>query len=85
MAREQPKQMPRRERERAQHRCEILDAAERVFVSKGYEAATVEEIAKGAEFSVGTLYQFFAGKRELYECVIERILFKHPKAFLMGM
>jgi AcrR family transcriptional regulator len=38
----------RRDRERETHRREILEAAERVFAVKGYEAATVEEIAREA-------------------------------------
>jgi len=64
----------RRDRERDNHRREILEAAERVFVSKGYEAATVEEIAREAEFAVGTLYNFFEGKEALFLAVADRIL-----------
>ena len=66
-------QLSRKDRERERHRNEILDAAEAIFVRNGYEAATVEEIAKQAEFAVGTLYLFFKGKDELYGCVIQRI------------
>jgi len=64
----------RRDRERDNHRREILEAAERVFVSKGYEAATVEEIARESEFAVGTLYNFFEGKEALFLAVADRIL-----------
>ena len=63
----------RKERERERHRMEILEAAERVFVRKGYLATTVEEIAQEAEFAVGTLYNFFKGKEELYTHVVEKI------------
>jgi len=65
--------LPRREREKQRHRREILDAAERVFARKGYYLATVEEIAKDAEFAVGTIYNFFKSKEELYSHVIEQI------------
>ena len=65
--------LSRREREKQRHRREILGAAERVFVRKGYHLATVEEIAKEAEFSVGTMYNFFESKEELYSRVIEQI------------
>lgn len=62
----------RKERERLRHRGEILVAAERIFALKGYHAATVEEIAKEAEFAIGTLYSLFkGGKEELYARVIE--------------
>jgi len=65
--------MSRKERERQRHREEILAAAERVFVRKGYFGTTVEEIAREAEFAVGTIYNFFSGKEELYARVIEHI------------
>ena len=64
----------RRERERERHRNEILDAAEAVFSEKGYHGTTVEDVAARAEFSVGTLYNFFAGKDELYNVLIEERL-----------
>jgi len=65
--------LSRKERERQRHRQEILEAAERVFVRKGYHGATVEEIAQEAEFAVGTIYNFFKGKDDLYARVIEGI------------
>lgn len=74
MADEETNQLSRKDRERERHRGEILAAAEWVFVRKGYEATTVEEIAKKAEFAVGTLYNFFKGKDELYGCVIHGIV-----------
>lgn len=64
----------RRDRERDAHRLEILEAAERVFAGKGYENATVEEIAREAEFATGTLYNFFDGKEALFLAVADRIL-----------
>lgn len=60
----------RKERERARHRREILDAAERLFAEKGFHGATTEEIAHRAEFAVGTLYKFFASKEEIYTAVL---------------
>ncbi|MBN2210752.1 MAG: helix-turn-helix transcriptional regulator [Sedimentisphaerales bacterium] len=56
----------RKERERLRHREEILDVAEAVFAEKGYSGATVEDIARQSEFSVGTLYGFFDSKEQLY-------------------
>ena len=65
--------LSRKERERLGHQDEILAAAEVVFIRDGYHRATVEEIAREAEFSVGTLYNFFKSKGEMYARVIERI------------
>ncbi|HUW62609.1 MAG TPA: TetR/AcrR family transcriptional regulator [Candidatus Bathyarchaeia archaeon] len=65
--------LTRKKREREAHRRDILDAAEKVFISKGYHKATVEQIAQEADFSVGTLYNFFKSKEELYIKVLEQI------------
>lgn len=69
----QAEKLSRKERERERHRREILDAGERVFIHKGYYLATIEEIAQEAEFAVGTIYNFFKGKEELYTQVAEKI------------
>ena len=63
----------RRERERARHREEILRAAERIFSERGYEGASMADIAAAAEFSVGSLYNFFRDKAALGEEVMVRI------------
>ncbi len=60
----------RRERERRQRRKEILEAALKVFAKKGYHQASMQEIAREAEFAVGTLYRFFPSKKALYEAMI---------------
>ncbi len=73
MAKAQPEKLSRKARERERRRREILDAAETVFVRKGYHAATVEEIAQEAEFAVGTLYNFFQSKDDLYAQVVGKI------------
>ena len=49
----------RREREKALHRQEILEAAKRVFARKGFSGATIDEIAQEAEFSKGAMYIHF--------------------------
>ncbi len=61
------RRLTRREREAARHRAEILETAEAVFAEYGFEAARMDEIARRAEFSVGTLYRFFESKEQLYE------------------
>jgi AcrR family transcriptional regulator len=54
--------LTRKEREKAEHRQLVLEAAEVVFASKSYHEATVQEIAEGAEFSVGSIYNLFESK-----------------------
>lgn len=56
----------RKEREKERRRQEIIDAAERVFFSKGIQNATMDDVAQEAELSKGTLYLYFNSKIELY-------------------
>ncbi len=62
--------LPRRERENLRQRGEILDTALKLFSEKGYHQVSMHEIAKEAEFGVGTLYKFFSNKHELYKVLI---------------
>jgi AcrR family transcriptional regulator len=54
----------RRERERRQRREAMLHAAIAVFAERGYEQATLDEIAQRAEFGKGTLYNYFPGGKQ---------------------
>ncbi|ACM25025.1 TetR/AcrR family transcriptional regulator [Agrobacterium rhizogenes] len=52
----------------------LLEAAATVFVDKGYDAATMTEIAAKAHSSIGSLYQFFPTKPLLAEALhIDRL------------
>lgn len=51
-------------------REQILDAAARLLVERGLPAATTKEIARAAGVAEGTLYKHFAGKQELFGCVL---------------
>jgi len=64
----------RREREKAMHRREILEAAERVFAKKGFAATTIDEIAQEAEFSKGAMYGYFNSKEDLFLSLIQEKL-----------
>lgn len=68
-----PAKTPRKEREREARRREILEAAEAVFARKGYHGATVGEIARESEVSVGTIYNFFDGKEDLYARLVAEL------------
>lgn len=62
----------RKEREKERRRQEIIDAAERVFFSKGIQNATMDDVAQEAELSKGTLYLYFNSKIELYLAITIR-------------
>lgn len=56
----------RKEKEFNFRRSEILCEAERVFAAKGFYSTTVADVAQASGYAVGTLYQFFQSKEELY-------------------
>lgn len=58
--------LPRHERRR-----QLLDAALEVFVTQGYHAAAMDEIADRAGVSKPVLYQHFPGKLELYLALLD--------------
>lgn len=63
----------RREREFLEHKKAILLAAERIFVEKGFQGTKISEIARAAEFSVGSIYNFFPCKMDICHAVMDRI------------
>jgi AcrR family transcriptional regulator len=65
-ARPRSNRLPRHERRR-----QLLDAALEVFVSRGYHAAAMDEIAERAGVSKPVLYQHFPGKLELYLALLD--------------
>lgn len=54
-------------------RCgQILAAARKVFADKGYQDATMDEIAERAGVAKGTLYSYFPSKRDVYVAELSR-------------
>lgn len=52
-------------------RAQLLTAAQHVFVTNGYHAAAMDDIAEQAGVSKPVLYQHFPGKLELYLALVE--------------
>lgn len=59
----------RREREKEFRRDEILKSAEEVFGIKGFDKASMDEIASKADFTKRTLYKYFPNKVDLFFAV----------------
>lgn len=53
-------------------RRQILDGAYQVFTQRGFDAASMSDIAAAANVSKGTLYVYFADKEHLFVALIER-------------
>jgi AcrR family transcriptional regulator len=64
----------RKQQERQSRRRGIQLAARIVFAEKGYVGASIEQIAKTAQLSVGAIYLYFKSKEDLYVSLIEDAL-----------
>ena len=62
----------RKEREKQQRKDEIIQAAEQVFFSKGFDRSTMDDVAEKAELSKGTLYLYFISKEDLHIAVARK-------------
>jgi AcrR family transcriptional regulator len=57
---------------REQTRQELVTAAEACFVSRGFHASSVDEVAERAGYTKGAVYSNFAAKEDLFFAVYER-------------
>jgi len=64
--------LSRRDRRIERRQEEILQAAASVFAAKGYAQATTREIAAAADIAEGSLYNYFASKRDILVAIISR-------------
>lgn len=69
--------------EQANNRIRILQAAERVFAQKGYDAARIDQIAAEAGVNKALIYYYFKNKRALLEELFERF-FRESAALLVS-
>ncbi len=63
--------LTRREREKQTRRNEILKTALDLFSQKGFHNVSMQEIAQNAEFAVGTLYNFFKDKEDIFRVLVK--------------
>jgi AcrR family transcriptional regulator len=53
-------------------RRQIIEGARGVFLAQGFDAASMNDIARAAGVSKGTLYVYFDNKEELFEAIVEQ-------------
>lgn len=56
----------------SERRAQLIDVARGVFAKHGYEATSVEEIAKRAKVSKPIVYEHFGGKEGIYAVIVDR-------------
>ena len=66
--------MTRVVKEHAVRRNEILDIAQRLIYTKGYEQMSIQDILDSLSIAKGTFYHYFASKQALLEALIERMV-----------
>jgi AcrR family transcriptional regulator len=69
-----PYESPRRRRQAAQTRRDIVAAAGKLFRERGYSATSMPMIASEAEVVVETVYRAFGSKAGLFRAVMEAVL-----------
>lgn len=52
----------------------ILDSVKAIFASKGFDGASMQDLARGAGMSAGNFYRYFPSKSAIIEAMVEREL-----------
>lgn len=65
---------PKRERRPDTRPLEIMDAALKLFVTRGLRATTLDQVARAAGVTKGGIYHYFKGKEDLLRRAVHRRL-----------
>jgi AcrR family transcriptional regulator len=71
-----------REEKKAQTRARLLESAEQLFAERGFFAASVDEIAERAGFSMGAVYSNFESKGDLFLALFEEHVARQMNDYL---
>lgn len=63
-----------KEQEHAVKRKDILDAAQRLVYTRGYEGMSIQDILNDLQMSKGAFYHYYASKQALLEALIDRMV-----------
>ncbi len=80
MAQAKTPEKPKKNRDASRSRAAILDAAEQLFADRGFDGASLNDIATAAGLSRGTPSYFFGSKDQLYDSVLERVFREREEA-----
>jgi AcrR family transcriptional regulator len=85
MAGMSPVPAPRWRRRKEERPRDIIAAALAVFTERGFAAAKLDEIARRAGVSKGTLYLYFATKEELFRAVVREVVAPNIETVRAGL
>ena len=77
---DRPRRRPSQARSRRRYEA-ILEAAATLFAESGFDGVTTEAIAAAAGTSIGSLYQFFPGKKAIFVTLAERLMERENALF----
>jgi AcrR family transcriptional regulator len=80
----EPIRLNRRQAAKIRTREKVLEAASQLFAERGYDAATIRDIAKAAGMSTGAVFANFQDKAELFEAVFTDRLSRSLEQFQAG-
>lgn len=72
LSREPARSKPRILKPAAVRRAELVDCAQQLFLSKGYERTTINDVIAATGLSKGAFYHHFRAKEDLLEAIAER-------------
>lgn len=72
----------RREEEKERRRAEMVDAAEALYAEFGWDAVTMDRVARTARLSRALLYVYFRDKNDLLHAITERALIELRERFV---
>jgi len=65
-----PQKLTRRAMAKQQTRQKVLQAAREMFIERGYEGATIRDIARAAGMSTGAVFASFTDKPDLFDAIL---------------
>lgn len=68
----------------ADARDRILDAAEELFIQRGYDGVSINDVARGAGAAKGLIFYYFKNKEDLFDSVMDRYYAQHSRAIIEG-
>ena len=61
-------------------RRQIVEGARQIFLAHGFDAASMNDIARTAGVSKGTLYVYFENKEQLFEAIVHEECLVHAES-----